>query len=755
MIGKTISHFEVIEKLGGGGMGVVYVGRDLDLDRPVAMKFLPPHMSSVEGNRQRFVIEAKAASALNSPHICTIYEIGQTADKQLFIAMALYDGETLEHKIARGPLPVEMALEYTLQVGAGLSKAHGKDIIHRDVKPANIIVTEDGIAVILDFGLAKLMGSAAITGEGDSLGTAAYMSPEQVRGDEVDLRTDVWALGVLAYEMLSGHRPFPAAYEQAVIYQILNENPEPFSIHHEWSSTIQAALEKALDKNTATRFPDCDSFLDALVKADGGDRKSRYIISDPSRSKQVRFATPSDTDQVTIAVLPFLDMSPAKDQEYFCDGITEELITGLSKVKGWRVVSRTSSFAFKTSSADIREIGNKLQASHVVEGSLRKAGERLRITAQLVHVSNGYQIWSEKYDRELSDVFEIQDDIARSIVNGLVTKLDHAPQTPIVQHRTVNLEAFNLNLKARFQLNKRTPVGLHKSIELWNKALEMDANYVHPHAGLADANILLAFQGLEAPNTAMPRAIAAAETALSLDPRLADAHVSRGCAAAAYEWNWPNSESHFKRAIELSPNSSTAHHWYAVWVLTPQGRFDEALHHLNTARELDPLSLVIEAGIGWLNYLARSYELAVEQSHHTLELDENFVMARDLLGQAYLEQGKTSEGIKELEHAVEQSRRRTLSLAALSHAYAVAGKTAESRNILKELMTRNKSQYISSFDLALIYIGLEESDRALELLHRAYEERNGWMCFLNIEPRLDPLRSDPRFTTLLKQVGLA
>jgi TolB-like protein/Flp pilus assembly protein TadD len=453
-------------------------------------------------------------------------------------------------------------------------------------------------------------------------------------------------------------------------------------------------------------------------------------------------------------VLPFADLSPQKDQEYFCDGITEELVGALSKIEGWRVVSRTSSFAFKGKEHDIRTVGKQLNVSHALEGSVRKAGNRLRLAAQLTSVEDGFQLWSGTYDRELGDVFAIQDDIAGTIVDKLKRKLAGDQQAHLIKRYTENLAAYNLYLQARFYLNKRTEPGLRKSITFCEQAIALEPGYALAYAGLADSYILLSFQGFLPPQEAMPKAKAAVEQALAIDETLAEAHTSLGCICAIYEHDWPGSAKEFQRALALNPNHSMTRYWHALWYLLLTGQFERALAETQKALEFDPLSLVINTGLSWQFYLAGQHDRALRALEQTLEMDKDYVFARDLLGQVYAQQGRYEEAIAELEKVVALSNRRTLSLAALGYVYAIAGRITEAKQILAELLALAQQKYVSSYDVALIYAGLAENERALEWLEKAYAEHNCWLGFLNIEPRFHSLRPDPRFAALLKRVGL-
>jgi len=745
MIGSTVSHYRILEKLGEGGMGVVYKAEDARLKRFVAIKFLPRHIASQEEERERFMLEAQAAAALNHPNITTIHAIEEFGD-ELFIVLEFIEGKTLRDLVRSSrqegkPVAMDDATHYAMQIAEGLQAAHEKGIIHRDIKTANIMITDKAQAKIMDFGLAKMGQGSLLTKAGQTVGTIAYMSPEQARGDELDCRTDIWSFGVVLYEMLTGQLPFKGYYEQAIVYSILHEAPELIAkLNPQTPEYIVSLVEKALQKNPAGRY---QQMADLLLDLKGLAAQTPPPLS-PKQDKPIP----------AIVVLPLTDMSQQKDQEYFCNGLTEELIDTLAKIEGWRVVSRTSAFAFKGKEQDIRAIGKLLNVSHALEGSVRKAGDRLRIATQLVNVADGFQLWSEKYDRKLDDVFAIQDDIAKAIVMKLKMKLTGEQETQLVKRYTENLEAYNLYLQARFHLNKRSEEGLKKGVAHCEQAIALEPGYALAYAGLADGYTLLGFQGFLPPTEAMPKAKAAAEQALAIDEALPEAHTSLGCLRAMYDRNWPESEKEFKRAIALSPNHSIAHYWYALWYLLPTGQFERCVVEIKKAQELDPLSLVSTTGMGWLYYFARQYDRALEAVRKTIELDKDFVFARDILGQVYEQQGLYEQAIAELETAVALSNRRTLSLRSLGHAYALAGRRADAQQILDELLKRAEQKYVSPYDIAVLYVGLDDKESALAMLEKAYEEHSGWVVFLNVEPKFDSLRADARFQALLEKVGL-
>ncbi len=742
MIGKTISHYQIIEKIGEGGMGIVYKAKDTTLERTVAIKFLPRQTATQAEERQRFYIEAKAAAALNHPNIATIHAIEEVED-DVFIVMEYIEGQELKQKIDAGPLPVKDAIQIILQIANGLQEAHKKGIVHRDIKSANIMLTGSGQIKIMDFGLAKVRGGAQVTQIGTTLGTAAYMSPEQARGEDVDHRTDIWSLGVVLYEAIAGQLPFKGHYEQAVLYSILNEDPESITCLRRGVPTeLEAIMNKALAKSPNERYQQVDGMLiDLNVLGKELETKSRQV--------------PKEKCPPSVAVLPFVNVSPEKENEYFSDGMTEEIIDALTKVEGLRVVSRTSVFAFKGKDQDIRKIGEQLNVSHVVEGSVRKAGNRVRITAQLINIADGYHLWSERFDREMEDVFTIQEEIAHMIVNALKIKLVRKAETPLVERSTENIKAYNLFLKGRYCWNKRTEAALKQCVNYFEQAIEIDPDYMLAYCGLADAYALLgiAEYGALPPMEVMPKAKAAAVKALEIDNTLAEAQTTVAHVKAFFDWDFTGADKEFNRAIELNPNYPFSHHWYALY-LSAMERHDEAIAEEKRAQELEPLSLIINKNVGTIFYYARKYEQAIEQYKKALELDPDFARTHFFLGLAYISNSMFEEAIAEIKKAITFSGENTVMLALLASAIAMSGKKDEATKILKDLKKRLKRGYVPSFNLAILYMGLDEKASAFEWLEKAYQERSSWLVSLKVEPILDGLRSDPRFTALLKKVGL-
>jgi serine/threonine-protein kinase len=753
MVGSTIAHYKVIAELGRGGMGVVYKAEDTRLHRPVALKLLLDTMAKPE-DQERFMIEARAAAALNHPNIATVYQVEDTG-AHTFIAMEFIEGRDLREMVEEeGGLDAELVIDIAIQAADGLAAAHEKGIIHRDIKSANMMLQPDGRVKIMDFGLARIGGGTMMTQVGMSMGTVAYMSPEQARGVDVDHRSDIWAFGVVLYELVTGRLPFAGAFEQSMMYAIFNEEPgEAQELEEGLAGKLSPVIKKALVKDQQARYQSMNEVREDLRRI----KEGQLVATLTSMPGFVSAASPAGT--TSIAVLPFSDMSREKDQEYFCDGITEELIDVLSKVDEWKVISRSSSFSFKGKEAGVKEIGGQLGASHIVEGSVRKAGNRVRITGQLSTSNDGFQVWSEKYDRELDDIFAIQDEIAAALAGKLKVSLaetqeaEEAPQ--LARQVTENMEAYDLYLKARFNMNMRTEEGLRTAVQLCEQAIELDPGFAVAHSGLADALILLSFQGALPPTEFMPHAKDAAEKAVQLDDSLAEAHTSLACIRAVYDWDWSSARASFKKALGLNPKYPTAHHWYTVWFLLPTAEFDEARSEFEQALELDPLSLVLMAGIGWQYYFAGQYESAIKALQKVLDQNADFVMARDLMGQSLLQLGRSEEALGHLEAAVELSNRRSLSVATLGHAYAVTGRRSEAESIVEELLERSSRQYLSAFDLALVYAGLEEHYLAFEQFDRAVHDRNGWLCFIGVDPRLRPLHGEMRFEMLLSQLGLS
>jgi len=778
LIGTTISHYKILEKLGGGGMGVVYKAQDIRLDRFVALKFLPPHFNIDQEAKERFILEAKATSGLDHPNICTIHEIDETDDGQLFICMSYYDGETLKKKIERGQLEIKDAVNIIHQVTQGLAKAHSKGILHRDIKPANIMITNDGLVKIVDFGLAKLAGQAKLTKTGTALGTIAYMSPEQLKCEEVDERADIWSLGVVFYEMLTGNSPFEGEHELGIIYSIMNDEPKPISEYRQdVPIEVERIISKAIERESSRRYQrSCEVMVDLEpLRIKGETEKLTNFVSPASpaaRSKifiyggitflaamviilfflLLKHFSPSISAR-SIAVLPFKNIGGEMENEYFCDGITEDVIAHLSKLEKLKVISRTSSMQYKNSDKSIRDISEELNVANILEGSVRRSGNNVRVVAQLIDATSDEHLWAETYDKELTQIFAIQSDVASNIAKALKTELTTEEKEQIEKQATENLESYDLYLKGRYNLSKREPDSLKNSITYFEKALDMDPDFAIAYTGLADAYTLLGNFNLLSPNETFPNAKEAAAEAIKIDPMLGEAHTSMAFALFYSEWDWTGAEREFLRGIELNPGYANAYSWYAIF-LTSMGRFKEAKKQRTQALLLDPLSAVIGADIALQYFFEKKYDETTRQCQKVLGMDPLMHVAYIPIAAVYLKNSMYEEAIATLSNASLLSKGHPTLTATLAYAYAVSGRTDDAEMVLELLEERSQEEYVSSFWLAVINVGLGNFDKAFEWFERAYQEKDGSMVFLKVMPILEPIQHDRRYNELLAKMNL-
>jgi serine/threonine protein kinase/Flp pilus assembly protein TadD len=751
MVGRTVSHYRVLKLLGSGGMGTVYEAEDTRLGRHVALKFLPADLARDRHALERFQREARAASALNHPHICTIHDIDE-ADGEPFIAMELLEGQTLKARLQGRPLPTPEIVELALQLADALEAAHAKGILHRDIKPANVFITTRGTAKLLDFGLAKLTEPATVedaptategwvTGAGMTLGTVGYMSPEQVRGEALDARTDLFSLGVVLYEMATGRAPFQGATSGAVLGEILHKAPTaPVRLNPEVPAELERIVNKLLEKDRALRYQsaaDLDVDLRRLKRERESDRAGAPGVAEP-------------LDMPSLAVLPFTNLSADKENEYFSDGLAEDIIDALAQVPGLQVMARTSAFAFRGKEQDVREIGARLNVEHILEGSVRKAGNRIRVTAQLVKASDGYHLWSQRFDREMTDVFAIQDEISQAIVEKLRLRL--AADRPLVKRHTENVEAYNLYLKARYQLFRLTPEGLAKSKEYYEQAVALDPDYALAWQGLAGFSSLLATAGIVPPKAANAQADEAIRKALELDDQLAEAHAMMG-ALRACEFDWKGAEREFSRALELDPKSADVLIWYDFHYLDPMKRVDEAVAALLKAAEMDPLSPILQSRLGYNYLLKRDWNRALGQCRNALELDPQS-WAYVLLGSCYFHMGEHDDAIRAMETLTQVTGRSSFTLGSLGWAYALTGRTGKALKLLEELRERAQTGYVPSWSFAAIHLGLGEMDKAFDWFERAVDEHEPLMLHCHVHPNYDPLRAHPRYPALLRKMNL-
>jgi serine/threonine protein kinase/Tfp pilus assembly protein PilF len=741
MIGRTVAHYEIQELLAEGAMGVVYKARDLNLERPVAIKFLKPQRSSDEAATNRFVHEAKAASSLDHPNVCTIYEIEKDADGQLFIAMAYYEGETLRRKLGHGPLSLDDALQHTVDIAQGLAKAHRHGLVHRDIKPENVIITNEGVAKILDFGLVKL-AREAVNGQQDAVvGTVGYMSPEQILGSS-DHRSDLWSLGVVLYEMMTGRRPFlgqPSEVLDAITHKDFQRASE---LRLGISEEVERVIARSLAKNPAERYQRAEELLSHLHSLRHGIGSS-VAVSVPG----------AGPIPMAIAVLPFNNVGGGEDTEYFSDGLTDELIHLLSQLKGLRVVSHTSAFEFKGKAQDVRTIAERLNVNTVLEGSVRHAGNKLRVTVQLTDAIHGYHLWSQKYDHEMKDVFAIQEDIALSVA-GMFEKKLKAEVAPLRPRYNGNVDALGLYLKGRYYWGLRTPEASRKALQCFEQSIAVDSMCAPAYAGLADAFVSLGFWGVMPPSDAWARGRGLALRAREIDPHSAEAEIALAKCVLFNNWDWRQAEELTLHAIELDPVFSGSHFFYAI-LLLQSGRYESGLLELRTARQLDPLSSTICAGIAWAHYYAGNYDLAIAQCNKVFDLSPEYLEGLACMGLVAIRQGRFTESISWLERGAASSGNSPLALGFLGYAYALAQRSADARAILEQFRDLAKQRYVSTIAPALIHIGLGEEQEALEWLDKAYRGRDAFLAYAKIFPPFEPIRDTLKFQELLGHLDLA
>ena len=736
--------YQLEEEIGRGGAATVYLAEDLKHTRKVAIKVLRPDTPAAY-EPQRFLREIRIAAGLSHPQILPLHDSGE-CDGLLYFVMPYAGCETLRDRLDRdAPLPLDVALRITRAVAGALAYAHRLNVIHRDIKPENILLQE-GEPVIADFGVATAVSaavgdSAYVTDHGFAVGTPAYMSPEQASAESgLDGRTDQYSLACVLYEMLAGEPPFAGSGARATMARHAIEPPAPIRARRpNVPVAVERALGRALAKSPGDRFPTMIEFVAALE----------------TPTLDVTAALPPvEPDARAIAVLPFVNASADPENEYFSDGMTEELITALTKVEGLRVASRTSVFALKGAREDVRALGARLNVSTVLEGSVRRAGTRLRITAQLTGVRDGRTLWSERYDRELADVFAIQDEIAQTIVTTLRATLLQDLGDPHPVRYTANLRAYHLYLKGRHAWNRRTQQSITEGIRFFEGAIAEDADYALAYTGLADSYALqLDYRGSPVQD-GFERARAEASRALALDETLAEAHTSLAWVTFIYDWDWPLAARHFQRALALNPRYSVARQWHS-WFQMAMGRTDLALAEGRQAITLDPASVSIRRSMGWLHYYARQPEQALDQLRRALAMDPTAEENHRLLGLTYLQVGQWDEAAGAFREAIAVSGSPALAEAGLGVVAAGRGRPEETRAVLAELEAQAGKRYVSPVAFVMLYAALGEAEAAFDWLERAYEQRRGWLAYLNVEPALDRLRTDPRFRRLQERMRLA
>ncbi|HEV8632273.1 MAG TPA: protein kinase [Thermoanaerobaculia bacterium] len=741
--GAPLGPYQVVLLLGAGGMGEVYRARDPRLGREVAIKVIRGGDPSREALR-RFDQEARAASALNHSNLLVVYDVG-SQDGVPYVVTELLEGETLRERLRRGPLPLAEALALLRQALAGLAVAHQKGIVHRDLKPENLFLTADGRLKILDFGLAKRLdgavaGEESLTGAGTVVGTVGYTAPEQLGGQPAVPASDLFSLGAVLYEALSGRRAFAGATSLETLSAVLTEDPPPLRVGGEPAPPALATLvRRCLVRRPQERYA---SVAELLADLDAFTAGATPVSGAGAAAPRAR----------TLAVLPFLNLSGDADQEYFCEGLAEELIHALSRLEGLRVAARSSSFRFKGQNDALARVARELRVETVLEGSLRKAGERLRINVQLVDIADGCHLWSERYDRAQGDVFAVQEEIAARVVEALRLRLTAASPGP---RRPANLEAYHHYLRGRHLWNKRHAGGLREGAKAFEQAIELDPGYAQAWAGLADSYALLGHSIFDVlpTNEAMPRAKAAALRALELDPGLAAPHAALGWVRMHYDWDWVGAERDFQRAIELDPRHATTHHWYS-FLLSVLARADEAIEQSRRAWELDPLSLIVNANVAQPPYYCRQFGTTAATARRLVELEPTFPVGHYWLGLAHAGQGDWDQALPSLRSFLDLFGATTRGMAWVGLALARTGDVAGAAGVLGELEALAARQPVPGYHLALVQLGLDRRDAALASLERACDERCDALAYLAVDPLLDPLRGEPRFDRLLDRVGL-
>ncbi len=730
-------------------MGEVYKAEDTKLKRLVALKFLPAEFTRDADSKRRFIEEARAASALDHANICTIHGIDETHDGQLFIIMAYYEGETLKNRLKSGTDDKKRSLtllhitDISNQIAQGLEKAHEKGIVHRDIKPGNVILTVTGQVKILDFGLATVAGDSMFTRDGIMSGTIAYMSPEQLAGEIVDFRSDIWSFGVLLYEMLCGKLPFRGESDQAIIYSILNEYPEPLTpLNERIPDQLKALVFKCLLENPASRFQSFSEIIGLLTRI---KKELEVSISDGSPS--------FNGIKSSIVILPFANLSGDPEQEYFCDGLAEELINMLAQIEGLRVVARTSSFAFKGKSDDIRSIGQKLNVEAVLEGSIRKTGDRIRITVQLITVSDGFHKWSERYERQLSDIFTIQDEISLNITEKLKIQLLGKEAAAVTKQYTSNVEAYQMYLKGNFLLNRMTDTNCRKAIEYFNRAIAKDSNYSLPYWGISRGYFILGMYFYVNPKEVFPLARKAAIRALEIDDTLWQAKHTLTALKFIYDWDWKGAKEGYEQLLKTNPSSSLLHYSYGLyWGI--MGRLERTIAELKFALEIDPLSTNYYLNLAlWLRRMGRFQE-AREELDKCVELSPDHPWIYWIKGNTFVAESRYDEGRDMLKKALKLSRNFPPILASLAWLYARAGNVAEAEKILRNLNRIKRTGFVGSFQFAKIYSALGDKDRAFEYLNQALEERDVSLLHILTDDAAVELRTDSRFRHLLRKMKL-
>jgi serine/threonine protein kinase/tetratricopeptide (TPR) repeat protein len=794
--GMRLGPYEIVELLASGGMGEVYRARDSRLDRTVALKVLSDDVFEDDERKARFEREAKTLAALSHPNLLSIFDFG-TQDGIAYAVMELLEGETLREKLDNGPIGLEQAVDFSLQTARGLSAAHQKGVIHRDLKPENLFVARGGHLKILDFGLAKW---ADVGGAGDAttaptvsrhtvpgavMGTVSYMSPEQVRGLPVDNRSDIFAFGAVLYEMLIGRRAFEGATPADTMSAVLKDGPPELSrVGTEFSAALERVVRRCLEKHREDRFESASDIAYALQEAVNVSlptetsralarlRRPRILawsvavlgaltlvaallVGDVGGLRRRLYGSGTTSRIESLAVLPLANLSGDPLQEYFADGMTEELISALANVSALRVTSRTSVMRYKASSKSLPEIAKELGVDAVVEGSVTRSGSQVKIMAQLIDAGKDRHLWADSFQRELKDVLALQGEVARDIASEIGVRLTAQERLRLVERKTVNPEAYEAYLKGRYHLFRRTAPDALKSLEYFQQAVQKQPDYALAYAAIAEAYETAAgsFQAALSPKEAFPRAKEAAMRAAELDSTLGEPYSSLGWTSFVFDHDWTTAERQFQQGLRLNPNYAIAYENYGLF-LSRMGRFDDGIRQLKRSLEIDPLSPSGNSMMGVVLAIARRDDEAISTFHRVLDMDPDFLRAHVGLGLALGHQGHHEEAIEEFQRAGELSGGGASQLAALGYGYAVANRPVEALAIVEKLKERSRKQYVPPAMVSFVFCGLGDKDQAMAWLEKAYEVRDPWLTGLKVDPIFDSLRSDPRFLDLVHRVGL-
>jgi len=789
MLGQRFGHYLIEQKLGEGGMGVVYRARDERLQRNVALKFLETLPTGGSASHERALQEARAISALNHPNICTVYEVGETEGRP-FIAMEYVEGRSLSVEISSMGLALDQVERFGIELADALAHAHSRGVIHRDLKATNVIVTPGGRLKVLDFGISRRLepgrssdGTTVVDQSWESqhtfTGTLPYVAPEILKGQEADVRSDIWSLGVLLYEMAAGRRPFRGSTAFELSAAILHERAP--QITPSLPPVLQSVIDRCLDKDAGQRYQSAGEVRAALEAASTASRTHNFVRKEQKNieahvlfsarnlllllllvglagglanwfhgkgSTKPRMPLPGAIQSV--AVLPLENLSGDSSQDYFADGMTEALITELSQIHKLRVISRTSIMQYKHTQKPLDQIAQELNVDAIVEGSVVRAGDRVRISAKLFQTNIEGALWADNFERNFTDVLALQSDVATAIARSIQVELSSVEQGQLARTRSVVPEAYEAYLKGKYELEKRTPEAFQNAVSHFRKAIEKDSTFAAAHAGLADTYLTMSTHQIGPPSELTPKAKAAAEKALQLDDRLAEAHTSLA-AIRFFNLEGGDIEGEFHRSIALDPGYAQGIHWYALF-LAASGRREESIREIRLARDIDPKSLIINANVGFIYYLAGDYSHAEESEKSTIQMDPSFVSAHAYLGQIYVEKKQYDEAIDEFRTAASLSPGETDVPAYLANVYAISGNKPRGNEILRDLQALQGKKYVSAYDFAVIYAGFRDAGKTLDWLEKAYEERNGRVVNLGVHPQFTFLHGEPRFQNLVNKI---